>query len=182
MQTKNGVKLLLSTDYTSRIKDNEALNFSKHVEEINLIQDITRLNTPLSEEASHTLQKHFTNKAAIIRRIALKDTKLHNGTKIPKGTKLIVSTSKSWDTDKYPNPEKFNSYRFLRMRKEQGLETAQFVSTTPNALGFGMGKHACPGRFFAANELKIALSHILLKYDFKLAPGAPTDPTFQALY
>lgn len=36
-------------------------------------------------------------------------------------------------------------------------------------MGFGFGRHSCPGRFFAANEVKIALCHILLKYDFKLA-------------
>jgi cytochrome P450 len=94
----------------------------------------------------------------------------------------MVSTSKSWDPETYPDPDKFDGYRFLRIRDNQGLETAQFVSTTPDALGFGMGKHACPGRFFAANELKIALSHIIMKYDFKLAPGTPTEPSFQSLY
>ena len=29
-------------------------------------------------------------------------------------------------------------------------------------------QHACPGRFFASNEMKIALSHLLLKYDWEL--------------
>lgn len=28
--------------------------------------------------------------------------------------------------------------------------------------------HSCPGRFFASNELKIALMHLLIKYDWKL--------------
>jgi cytochrome P450 len=42
-----------------------------------------------------------------------------------------------------------------------------FVSTSPEHMAFGFGKHSCPGRFFAAIEVKIALCHILLKYDFK---------------
>ncbi|KAL6406725.1 p450 monooxygenase [Ilyonectria robusta] len=38
-------------------------------------------------------------------------------------------------------------------------------------MGFGHGMHSCPGRFFASNEAKVALCHLLMKYDFKLAPG-----------
>jgi cytochrome P450 len=29
------------------------------------------------------------------------------------------------------------------------------------------GKHACPGRFFAGNELKAMMAHLLLKYDIR---------------
>ena len=119
--------------------------------------------------------------AAVMRRLATKDTKLHDGTVLKKGTKLMVATHKSWDASIYPNPEKFDGHRFLRIR-EQGQETAQFVSTGPDALGFGHGRHACPGRFFAANELKIALSHILLKYEFKLVPTCNREPQFQGLF
>lgn len=32
----------------------------------------------------------------------------------------------------------------------------------------GYGKHACPGRFLASNELKVTLAHMLMKYDLKL--------------
>ena len=116
-----------------------------------------------------------------MRRLAMKDTLLSDGTMVPKGTKLLVSTHKSWDPAIYPEPEKFDGYRFLRIR-EQGNETAQFVSISPQALGFGLGDLACPGRFFATNELKIILSHLLLKYDFKLAPNAVTTPEFQTLF
>jgi cytochrome P450 len=31
------------------------------------------------------------------------------------------------------------------------------------------GRHACPGRFFAGNELKMMLVHVLLTYDIKAA-------------
>jgi cytochrome P450 len=29
------------------------------------------------------------------------------------------------------------------------------------------GKHACPGRFFAGNELKAMMAHVLLNYDIR---------------
>ncbi|KAJ1325847.1 tenellin biosynthesis cytochrome P450 monooxygenase [Microdochium nivale] len=43
------------------------------------------------------------------------------------------------------------------------------VSTSDKFMGFSHGSHACPGRFFAANQLKIALAHIALHYD--IAPA-----------
>lgn len=33
---------------------------------------------------------------------------------------------------------------------------------------FGYGKHACPGRFFAGNELKLILVKMLEKYEIGL--------------
>jgi cytochrome P450 len=78
-----------------------------------------------------------------------------------------------WDSSVYPDAHKFDGYRFLKIREQAGQEyAAQLVSTSPEHLGFGYGKAACPGRFFAAKELKITLCHILLKYDIKLATGS----------
>ncbi|KLU80907.1 hypothetical protein MAPG_00004 [Magnaporthiopsis poae ATCC 64411] len=65
----------------------------------------------------------------------------------------------------------------LKIRKG-GEHKAQLVSTVPEHLPFGLGKYACPGRFFAANEVKIALCHLLIKYDWELAPGATLEPTW----
>jgi cytochrome P450 len=38
-------------------------------------------------------------------------------------------------------------------------------------LPFGHGRHACPGRFFAATELKGMLAHVM-NYDVKLDESA----------
>lgn len=42
--------------------------------------------------------------------------------------------------------------------------------TTNNAdqLHWGVGTHACPGRFFASYEIKLLMARILLNYDFKI--------------
>jgi cytochrome P450 len=42
---------------------------------------------------------------------------------------------------------------------------------TKENMGFGYGRHACPGRFFAATEIKLIVARILLDYDFKLPEG-----------
>ena len=43
------------------------------------------------------------------------------------------------------------------------------------------GEHACPGRFFASSEIKIALCILLLEYDFEYVPGddPPQDIEFE---
>ena len=41
------------------------------------------------------------------------------------------------------------------------------VSTSETFLPFGHGRHACPGRFFAANELKLLIAYMVLNYEIK---------------
>ncbi|GKT74221.1 cytochrome P450 [Colletotrichum tofieldiae] len=84
-----------------------------------------------------------------------------------------------WDTTYYDDPTQFDGYRFLRMRSTDEEKMSQLVSTSVKHPGFGHRQHACPGRFFAANEVKIALVHLLLKYDWKLPDNAkPQTVTF----
>ncbi|KAI1996360.1 hypothetical protein LOZ54_000233 [Ophidiomyces ophidiicola] len=40
-------------------------------------------------------------------------------------------------------------------------------------LGFGIGKHTCPGRFFALTEMKIFLAHMLMNYDIEYLKEKP---------
>ncbi|THC93378.1 hypothetical protein EYZ11_007135 [Aspergillus tanneri] len=107
-------------------------------------------------------------------RVALEDVQLSDGLEIPKGTKTLVSCHNMWDPDVYDNADEFNGYRFYKLRKLPGQEnSAQLVSTSANHFGFGHGMHACPGRFFAAAEVKVTLCHILLKYDLRLVGDRP---------
>lgn len=102
-------------------------------------------------------------------RLAVEDVKLSDGTLIPKNTGLGVSSHRMWDPAVYPNPDQWKGTRFYEMRDEPGKQnSSQLVSTSPDYLAFGHGQHACPGRFFASNEVKIALVQIIMKYDFEL--------------
>lgn len=128
-----------------------------------------------------------------MRRIALEDVKLSDGTLISKNQTLAVSSHSMWDANIHDNPDAWDGYRFYKMRESPSQKTtAQLVTTTPEHLAFGHGKHACPGRFFAANEIKIALIYLLLRYDWKLPDGAVpkarvsgfslgTDPTLKMM-
>lgn len=50
-----------------------------------------------------------------------------------------------------------------------------FVTVSPESLTWGYGNHACPGRFFADNELKVILIELLRKWDFRVADPAKTN-------
>ncbi|KAI9836022.1 MAG: hypothetical protein M1819_001633 [Sarea resinae] len=107
-----------------------------------------------------------------LQRLALSDVKLSDGTTLQRNGISCVASVRHWDPEYYSDPLRFDGYRFLRLREEPGKEnTSQFVSNTPNHLGFGYGQHACPGRFFASNEIKIIMCHILLQYDWRLPEG-----------
>ncbi|KAI0181565.1 cytochrome P450 [Hypoxylon sp. FL1284] len=120
--------------------------------------------------------------ASSMHRYVEKDLTLSDGTVLPKGSRIIVAGN-FMDPRIYPDPEKFDAARFLKMRQQTGQEHSwQLVTTSPAHFLFGHGQHACPGRFFASNELKVALCHLLLKYDFRFEPseGRPAPRVFES--
>lgn len=93
---------------------------------------------------------------------------------MPKGTWVLVPMHAMYLDDKlYPNASTFDAFRWSRLREDPANENRyQFVSTSPGHINFGHGKDACPGRFFASQEIKLLLAHMLLHYEVKLE-----DPT-----
>lgn len=130
------------------------------------------LALPLTTATTFQYRELTVFGTASLQRLALRGVKLSDGTVLPRGSISAVASTRHWDSHYYPDPHKFDGYRFLKMRTDGGKENvAQFVSTSPDHLGFGHGQHACPGRFFASNEIKIMMCHILLKYDWRLIKG-----------
>ncbi|KAI6098493.1 cytochrome P450 [Pisolithus sp. B1] len=147
---------------------------------------------PLREEVEAVIRQHGWTKEAIalmrkvdsflaetlrlegvtttsVQRKAMKNLTLSDGTFIPMGTHLSVLTHAiHHDSAVYENPGVFDPFRFSRLHDNESENARHgMVTVTRDYFPFGYGKHACPGRFLACNELKTMLAHILTSYDVK---------------
>ncbi|KAF7351479.1 hypothetical protein MSAN_01580100 [Mycena sanguinolenta] len=174
---------------------------------VNVLFDLTTYPShiqPMREEVERVIMQEGWTKAALnsmhlvdsfIREsqrlngsspvVAKDGFRFSDGTFIPFGSYLATSgRAVQHDAENYERPETFDGFRFARMREEleQNADHAVFknhmISTSPTHLVFGYGRHACPGRFFAATELKAMLAHILITYDVKSDEGRPVEYSF----
>jgi len=98
-----------------------------------------------------------------------------DGTYLPKGTCVAVPIA-AFQLDKsiYPDPTSFLPFRFVdKAKKESTGRKVDMTATSTDFLSFGHGRHACPGRFFAAAELKLMLALVVMRYDVKLEGPHP---------
>lgn len=128
-------------------------------------------------------KEKYTDFATLVslERVALKDTTLPDGRLLPRDSHIMVDSTNLWDAALYPRPQEFDGYRFLRKRQE-GDKSSQFVQSSPDFNVFGGGRHICPGRFLANNELKLAMAHVLLKYNIRLSKGYESKPVTIGAY
>ncbi|UQC84486.1 cytochrome P450 [Colletotrichum lupini] len=118
-------------------------------------------------------QRLAGNITSFIRKV-VKPIDLSDGTHLPPGTKLLAPQAGiSHDERYFENPDTFDALRFfkLRQKSDEDANRWQFTSISDTNMNFGAGKHACPGRFFAGNEIKMVLAYFLLNYDMKLKDG-----------
>ncbi|KAJ6470567.1 cytochrome P450 [Mycena vitilis] len=111
-------------------------------------------------------------------RLALKDFTFSDGTTVPAGTLVgIPVLAEHHDDANYENGDVFDPWRFSRMREQAGEGGKhQMVALTDSFLTFGLGRAACPGRFFAATVQKLLLAHVIVTYDLKFKDGVrPAD-------
>ncbi|KAI9465948.1 cytochrome P450, partial [Lactarius psammicola] len=112
--------------------------------------------------------------SATLHRLALRPFTFSNGVTVPAGTLVAAPTGAiNRDGEIFPNPEEFDGFRFAKPREGDGNAVAvrQALSTSADNLTFGIGRHACPGRFFAVNEVKALLAHVVVTYDIKFEEG-----------
>lgn len=93
------------------------------------------------------------------------------------------------DPATFPEPQTYDAFRFSRRRetydalpadqqdakKELELRKLSMVTTGYTHNGFGHGKHACPGRFFVAQELKMIIAYVLMNYDVEMLKERPSN-------
>ncbi|KAK3626315.1 hypothetical protein LTR56_019893 [Elasticomyces elasticus] len=127
---------------------------------------------------------------------------LPDGTYLPPGTTIATSAYPiQHDEDIYEDAYTYDAFRFCSVDRESNKSDLKsedsktphwecahlnqrsprnisLVTTGDAYLSFGHGRHACPGRFFAAHMMKIMLAHIILEYDIMPLKGRPTNRCF----
>ncbi|KAF4950618.1 hypothetical protein FSARC_13123, partial [Fusarium sarcochroum] len=104
-------------------------------------------------------------------RIFHKPMTLSNGTHLPEGVRIAVpSYAMSQDPKNVPELDEspnFDPFRYSRIREDAAqpgnAQKFLFAMTDLRNMAFGYGKYACPGRFYASNEMKLILAHLLLR-------------------
>lgn len=96
-----------------------------------------------------------------------------DGTFLPSGTLLLFpSNAIHLDEKNFTNPTEFDGFRFSKIRAgdKEDSPRHQMVNTNATNLSFGMGKHACPGRFVLTVLFQDVLDSLLI---FSLIPLVP---------
>ncbi|OHF04229.1 cytochrome P450 [Colletotrichum orchidophilum] len=165
MVSQNLLDLCLNPELTEALRE-EIVRETRDGWKSSTLYNLKLMDSVLKE----TLRLKPIASVALGRRVMEDNVKLSDGTVLPKTTGVAVSSAMMWDPEIYPKPESFDGRRFLRMREAGNNEhVAQLASVSAEHMGFGLGSHACPGRFFGASSAKLIVSHILLGYEFKLA-------------
>ncbi|OMP81510.1 Ent-kaurene oxidase [Diplodia seriata] len=110
------------------------------------------------------------------------------GAVVPKGAWVGVAASEMQkDEDVYgPGAGEFEGWRFVvgeaKNAEEKddmgGAGKGRSMSTTSDMfLAFSRGRHTCPGRFFAANVMKLVLAHVAMEYDIRPLEKRPENVT-----
>ena len=110
---------------------------------------------------------------AVMRKVMVDGLQTDQGIDLPKGSMIsFLGQPAQTDETVIEDAAKFDPFRFARIREQASKDGTSeppvgFVSTSPEYLPFGHGKHACPGRFLVDFELKMILAYALNNYDVK---------------
>lgn len=74
----------------------------------------------------------------------------HDGLNIPQGTHIAAASCiLNRNEEIFEDPETFDGFRFSKLQAEADDVNVKYQLTSPamNNLFYGVGKHACPGRY-----------------------------------
>ncbi|KAI1907484.1 hypothetical protein LOZ61_006119 [Ophidiomyces ophidiicola] len=131
--------------------------------------------------ARETLRLNNLPTRTLARQVMVDGLKTDDGTPLPRGSFVsFVSQPMHTDAEHFENPNTFDPFRFVRLRKEEAEAKGSKASTeaggawsqhsflsTANLLVFGRGRNSCAGRFLLDFELKMMVSYLLTNYDIK---------------
>ncbi|GBC01480.1 hypothetical protein RclHR1_00420042 [Rhizophagus clarus] len=120
------------------------------------IKETMRVNANYVSLQHKTLSSYFT---------------FSNGYQVPKGRIVYIRTGEIHSDKELQgqNADEFYAFRYLK-------KSSPVTRAEKGFLLFGLGKHMCPGRQFAINEIKVALHYLLLNYDIKKSNSEKIKP------
>lgn len=163
------------------------------------LNDALRLDSTIRESMRYDDLEHLSVGRMVVnpRGVSIQvddDRSVH----VPPGVSLCLpSHGVHRDPFYYHSPLEFQPFRFSEPREEflkqkqqeetrpsngedvtrhqtaLDLKTTSLVTTSDGFLAFGHGRHACPGRFFAAQEMKLMLAYVLQNYDIEKMAEKP---------
>lgn len=91
------------------------------------------------------------------------------GVYLPEGTHVhSIVKSMHHDVDIFgPTAGEFDPLRYYNSSTAKQESQRSAVHISSDFLSWGLGKHACPGRFFAVHVMKLMLGHLFERYDFE---------------
>ncbi|KAG0648808.1 Tenellin biosynthesis B [Hyphodiscus hymeniophilus] len=139
-----------------------------------------------------TMRINAFGNRSLLRKVMVDNVTTEDGIPLPRGAMVsILAHPAQCDGEYFSDPEKFDPFRFSRQREQarsgtttpasengDASDCAQrskdgsltVVSTGPQHIIFGHGRHACPGRFLLDFELKMIMAHLFAHYDVELLP------------
>ncbi|KAF4632466.1 hypothetical protein G7Y89_g5655 [Cudoniella acicularis] len=128
----------------------------------------------------------FVSRGVLKTVVAPKGINLPGYGHLPCGTKVGIHANPVHHDEKfYDNAYEFQPLRFCTPGSimttedgkaiEQKREGTPLVNTSSTFMAFSHGKHACPGRFFATQQLKLVLAYIAINYEIAPIPQRPAN-------
>ncbi|KAI0390732.1 cytochrome P450 [Xylariaceae sp. FL0594] len=129
-------------------------------------------------------QRHNPPSVATFQRKVLTPLDLSNGFHVPARTIVQCNTNMLDEAPaEWGDAHAFDGFRFYKLRsRPENANRFQFASPSYDSMQFGFGNDACPGRFFASNQIKIILAYILSRYDIRFGDevvGRPKNLMFE---
>ncbi|CAG8813660.1 4450_t:CDS:2, partial [Gigaspora rosea] len=106
-----------------------------------------------------------------------------NGTTIPKGRDVYVYMKDTAFNNIFfgETSNDFQPNRHITSYRDGKIIHTPAARIDRSFITFGGGKHACPGRFFAVNEIKMCLHKLILNYNIRTESGKIVPPRVLSL-
>ncbi|KAJ5468154.1 Cytochrome P450 [Penicillium sp. IBT 31633x] len=170
------VELARRPEYIAPLREEIGMVFSKMGPTVPACDRMVLMDSFLKE-----CQRLHPPSALSAHRVCISDLQLSNGDgtgiTLKQGSHVAVPSGIiQRSSEHYVNPDSFDGFRFIK-RAAAGAKNSRLVDLSPGYLVFGMGAHACPGRWMASALLKLAFAHILSHYDILLPDSASVPLT-----